>query len=187
MHTDRSLLEKVSKNFGLVYSIKLAKAIEIECFDKKDEARDPKTWKILQFRVTYSTKFRVKFEKLVSKFWIHFEAVINGEKASKLVVKKNSKSVLYANSNFKMPEKPKKKDEDKKEEDENKKEEPWNLAEAEKVGRILIGHMTLLTGDGKKDSLKVFSQERFKKYNHHLPSIDALNSDTHTQKKFVGI
>ena len=85
-----------------------------------------------------------------------------------------------------MPEKPKKKDEDKKEEDENKKEEPWNLAEAEKVGRILIGHMTLLTGDGKKDSLKVFSQERFKKYNHHLPSIDALNSDTHIKKTICG-
>ena len=39
VHTDRSLLEKVSKNFGLVYSIKLTKPIEIECFDKKDEGR----------------------------------------------------------------------------------------------------------------------------------------------------
>ena len=45
--TDRSLLEKVSKNFGLVYSIKLTKAIEIECFDAKDEVRDPNTCKIL--------------------------------------------------------------------------------------------------------------------------------------------
>ena len=70
--------------------------------------------------------------------------------------------MLYANSNFKMPEKPKKKDEDKSEDDEEKKEEAWNLEEASKVGRILIGHMTLLTGDGKKDSLKVFSQENFK-------------------------
>ena len=61
-----------------------------------------------------------------------------------------------------MPEKPKKKDEDKSEDDEEKKEEVWNLEEASKVGRILIGHMTLLTGDGKKDSLKVFSQEHFK-------------------------
>ena len=61
-----------------------------------------------------------------------------------------------------MPEKPKKKDEDKKEGDEDKKEEAWNLAEAEKVGRILVGHMTLLTGDGKKDSLKAFCQEHFR-------------------------
>ena len=42
VHTDRSLLENVSKNFGLVYSIKLTKPIEIECFEKKDEARDSK-------------------------------------------------------------------------------------------------------------------------------------------------
>ena len=42
VHTDRSLLEKVSKNFGLVYSIKLTKPIETECSDKKDEARDSK-------------------------------------------------------------------------------------------------------------------------------------------------
>ena len=60
-----------------------------------------------------------------------------------------------------MPEKPKKKVEDNSEDQEEKKEEAWNLDEAEKVGRILIGHMTLLTGDGKKDSLKVFSQEHF--------------------------
>ena len=67
-----------------------------------------------------------------------------------------------------MPEKPKKKDEDKTEEDEDKKEEAWNLAEAEKVGRILIGHTTLLTGDGKKDSLKVFSQENFKNFEYFV-------------------
>ena len=79
------------------------------------------------------------------------------------MVNKNSKLILYANSNTKTPEKPKKKDEDKKEGDEDKKEEAWNLAEAEKVGRLLVGHMTLLTGDGKKDSLKVFSQEYFRK------------------------
>ena len=78
------------------------------------------------------------------------------------MVNKNSKLVLYANSNFKTPEKPKKKDDDKKEGDEDIKEEAWNLAEAEKVGRLLVGHMTLLTGDGKKDSLKAFCQEHFR-------------------------
>ena len=119
-------------------------------------------------------------------FWISNEAITGGKKVSNIVVNKDSKSILYANSHFKMPEKPKKKDEDKSEDDEDKKEEAWNLEEASKDGRILIGHMTLLTGDGKKDSLKVFSQEYFKIFRilHSDWLVEILISDWMVNKKF---